>query len=173
MSSCEQTDRWSRSLIDSCVYSYEPHSPDLPLLMLASKPAPDRKRKVRVLLVEDDPLIAEMYRVQLEYDGYEVSVAATGRSGLGMASSSPPDIILLDILLPDWNGFEVMAELKKLPEPPPVVILSNYGDPALVDRGTLFGALEYLVKSRVDPGRVSLSIPGWIEKSENSKATDG
>jgi CheY-like chemotaxis protein len=174
MSSFAQADLWLRGPVDSFVDSHEPHSRHLLYLMLSSRPAPDRKRKIRVLLIEDDPVISEMYRVQLEYDGYEVSVAATGRSGFGMATSSPPpDIVLLDILLPDWNGFEVMAELNELPEAPPVVLLSNYGDPAMVHRGTVLGALDYLVKSRVDPALVSLSIPGWIEKSDRGRATDG
>ncbi len=74
--------------------------------------------------------------------------------------------MLLDLLLPDRSGFEIMAEIKEqLPSHPPVVILSNYGEPAMMDRGFSLGALEYLVKSRVTPASVSQSIRGWIEQA--------
>jgi DNA-binding NarL/FixJ family response regulator len=57
-----------------------------------------------------------------------------------------------------------------LPEHPPVVILSNYGEPTMIDRGFSLGALEYLVKSRVTPASVSQSIPGWIEQARRGRS---
>ncbi|MHB8587422.1 MAG: response regulator transcription factor [Candidatus Dormibacteraceae bacterium] len=126
---------------------------------------------VHVLLIEDDPAIAEMYRVQLEYDGYQVTVATTGEIGYTSLLSSPPDIVLLDLLLPDRSGLEIMADIKEgLPYHPPVVILSNYGEPAMMDRGFSLGVLEYLVKSRVTPASVSHSIPGWIEQARRGQS---
>jgi CheY-like chemotaxis protein len=121
---------------------------------------------IHVLLIEDDPAIAEMYRVQLEYDGHRVSVATTGEIGYTSLVASRPDIVLLDLLLPDRSGLEIMADIKeRLPNHPPVVILSNYGEPAMIDRGLSLGALEYLVKSRVTPASVSQSIRGWIQQA--------
>lgn len=121
---------------------------------------------IHVLLVEDDPAIAEMYRVQLEYDGYRVTVATTGDTGYESLVASRPDIVLLDLLLPDRSGLEIMADIKEqLANHPPVVILTNYGEPAMMDRGLSLGALEYLVKSRVTPASVSRSIRGWIEQA--------
>jgi DNA-binding NarL/FixJ family response regulator len=79
-----------------------------------------------------------------------------------------PDIILLDLLLPDRGGLEVMLELKQsVPEHPPVVILSNYGEPAMIERGVALGAVEYMVKSRVTPDIVSRSIPEWVERGRS------
>ncbi len=119
---------------------------------------------IRVLLVEDDTTIAEMYRVQLDYDGFTVTVVATGDAALSAIESAMPDIILLDLLLPDRSGLEVMVEINEsFPDHPPVVILSNYGEPTMIERGTSLGAVEYLVKSRVTPDSVSRAIPGWIE----------
>lgn len=124
----------------------------------------------KVLLVEDDTTIAEMYRVQLEYDGYDVTLVTTGQAALVAMAARPPDIILLDLLLPDRSGLEVMVELKQsFPNHPPVVILSNYGEPAMIERGLALGAFEYLVKSRVTPDAVSRSIPGWIERSRRGE----
>jgi DNA-binding response OmpR family regulator len=129
---------------------------------------PERRGQepVHVLLIEDDAAIAEMYRVQLEYDGHRVTVATTGEIGYTSLVDSRPDIVLLDLLLPDRSGLEVMADIKEqVRGHPPVVILSNYGEPAMMDRGFSLGALEYLVKSRVTPASVSHSIRGWIEQA--------
>ena len=129
-----------------------------------------RSGPIKVLLVEDDTTIAEMYRVQLEYDGYHVTSVTTGKAALSAMRSAEPDIILLDLLLPDRSGLEVMVELKQdFPNHPPVVILSNYGEPTMIERGVALGAVEYLVKSRVTPDSVSRSIPGWIERGRSGE----
>lgn len=124
-----------------------------------------RGSAIHVLIIEDDASIAEMYRLQLEHDGYAVGVATTGEVGFSTLSGSAPDIVLLDLLLPDQSGFEVLASLnERLPNHPPVVILSNYGEPSMIDRGRSLGAVEYLVKSRVTPAEISAQIPVWVER---------
>jgi DNA-binding response OmpR family regulator len=145
--------------------SYRPHSSFIH----------DRDRRgrqpIHVLLIEDDPAISEMYRVQLEYDGYRVSIATTGHSGFDALAASRPDIVLLDLLLPDRSGLEIMADIKKrFPNDPPVVILSNYGEPTMIERGMSLGAMEYLVKSRVTPASVSKSIPAWIDHARRGQS---
>ena len=116
-----------------------------------------------VLMIEDDPSIAEMYRLQLEHDGYRVAVAPTAELALNSLSEEAPDIVLLDLLLPDQSGFEMLVALnERFPNHPPVVILSNYGEPSMIDRGRSLGAVEYLVKSRVTPAEIAAQIPAWI-----------
>jgi DNA-binding response OmpR family regulator len=138
---------------------------------LGGDPGPRGQEAIHVLLIEDDPAIAEMYRIQLEYDGFRVTVAPTGEVGFRSMVASRPDIVLLDLLLPDRSGLEIMAELKeRLPSHPPVVILSNYGEPTMIDKGISLGALEYLVKSRVTPASVSQSIRGWIEQAHQGRS---
>jgi DNA-binding response OmpR family regulator len=125
---------------------------------------------IHVLMVEDDPAIAEMYRVQLEHDGYRVSLATTAEVGLATMSKEQPDIVLLDLLLPDRSGFEMLGSLnEQLPSHPPVVILSNYGEPSMIDRGRSLGAIEYLVKSRVTPSEISAQIPSWVEQGRRGR----
>jgi CheY-like chemotaxis protein len=137
---------------------------------LAGDRDPKARQAIHVLLIEDDGAIGEMYRVQLEYDGYRVTVTATGESGFAAMTSAQPDIVLLDLLLPDRSGLEIMADIKsRFPKHPPVVILSNYGEPTMIDRGIELGALEYLVKSRVTPATVSQSIPGWVEQARRGR----
>jgi DNA-binding response OmpR family regulator len=142
-----------------------------PRLSQLGDPSRGGQDSIHVLLIEDDPAIAEMYRVQLEFDGFRVTVATTGEIGYTNVVSGRPDIVLLDLLLPDRSGLEIMADIKeKLPTHPPVVILSNYGEPSMMDRGYLLGALEYLVKSRVTPASVSQSIRGWIEQARRERS---
>jgi CheY-like chemotaxis protein len=146
-----------------------------PSIGLIAGSAGDRNSRARqaahVLLIEDDGAIADMYRVQLEYDGYRVTVATTGEKGFEALAHAQPDIVLLDLLLPDRSGLEIMADIKsRFPQHPPVVILSNYGEPTMIDKGMSLGALEYLVKSRVTPATVSLAIPGWIEQARRGRS---
>ena len=128
---------------------------------------------IHVLIVEDDASIGDMYRVQLEHDGYRVTVATTGELAFSSLSDTEPDVVLLDLLLPDRSGFEVLAALnERFPNHPPVVILSNYGEPSMIDRGRALGAVEYLVKSRVTPAEISEHIPMWVEQGRRGGQRD-
>ena len=131
---------------------------------------PDRPRagrdRIDVLIVEDDAAIAEMYRVQLEADGYRVRIAGTADEAMSAIDRGAPDLVLLDVLLPGRDGFALLEDLRRANDPaPPVVILSNYGESAIVDRGLSLGALDYFVKSRVTPDLVSRSIPEWLDRA--------
>ena len=120
---------------------------------------------VRVLLVEDDPEVAQMYRLKLELDGYFVEVACDGVQALRMATENPPDILFLDIRLPKMDGLGVLEALRgdARTQQLPVVILSNYSERELVERGLKLGALEYLIKSQTTPARVSGGVEEWLK----------
>jgi DNA-binding response OmpR family regulator len=126
--------------------------------------APDEE--VHVLFIEDDPAVAEMYKLKLELDGYTVVVAKDGEEGLEMADASPPDIIFLDTRLPKMDGFAVLERLRSAERTAeiPVIILSNYGERELVDRGLKLGALEYLIKSQTTPANLSRGVEGWLKE---------
>jgi len=120
--------------------------------------------RVRVLFVEDDPSVAQMYRLKLELDGYDVEVASDGEKALEAARTNPPDIVFLDIRLPKLDGFGVLEALRKDPrtERLPVVILSNHSEKQLVDRGLLLGARDYLIKTETTPARLSGGLETWL-----------
>ena len=127
-----------------------------------------RKREedeVRVLFVEDDPTVAQMYRLKLELDGYAVDVASDGEQAVSRATSEPPDIIFLDIRLPKLDGLEVLEALRRheRTRQVPVVILSNYSERELIERGLKLGALEYLVKSQTTPAKVAGGVEDWLK----------
>ena len=121
---------------------------------------------IRVLFVEDDPTVAQMYRLKLELDGYRVVMAKDGEEGLRLAVEVNPDIIFLDIRLPKVDGFSVLEGLRATDRTRnvPVVILSNYGEQDLVDRGLRLGALEYLIKSQTTPAHLSRGVENWLKE---------
>src|SRR3989344_6977330 len=96
-----------------------------------------RDEKIKVLLIEDEKEVLELYRLKLTLDDYKVITAESGREGLDKAREANPDLVFLDIKMPEMDGFEV---LKKLREDPatrdiPVVILSNFDEQDMVERG--------------------------------------
>ena len=121
---------------------------------------------IRVLFVEDDPTVAQMYRLKLELDGYQVIMAKDGEEGLRLAREVDPDIVFLDIRLPKVDGFSVLEGLRATDRTRnvPVVILSNYGEQELVDRGLRLGALEYLIKSQTTPAHLSRGVENWLKE---------
>jgi len=125
--------------------------------------APDAD-DVRVLIVEDDVSVAQMYRLKLELDGYTVDVAGDGLVALEKARTTHPDIIFLDIRIPKLDGLGVLEALREDVATAPilVVILSNWNEKELVERGVKLGALDHLIKSQTTPARLSQRLKDWL-----------
>lgn len=118
------------------------------------------RERLKVLIVDDDPFIAEMYRLRLEAEGYDVSIAADGEEGLALALASAPSIICLDYRLPGIHGLEVLERLRAEPSTNsiPVIMFSNDGDPALRERGLRLGALQFAIKAEMSPSQLAQAI---------------
>ena len=101
--------------------------------------------KEQILLIEDDEALSRMMRLQLEHAGYQVTACQTGTSGLQAARESEPDVILLDILLPDMDGWVVCEELKKI-SAAPIIFSTALGSERDVIRGLELGADDYMIK---------------------------
>jgi CheY-like chemotaxis protein len=131
--------------------------------MLVGRTTMEQSDEVRVLLVEDDTALAEMYRLKLEKDGYTVQVAGDGEQALSALVQQLPDLIFLDIRLPRMDGLTFLERLRASENTKnvPVVIVSNYSEQELVSRGLQLGALDYLIKSQTTPGQLSQGISGW------------
>jgi CheY-like chemotaxis protein len=125
--------------------------------------APD---DVRVLVVEDDESVARMYRLKLELDGYVVDVAGDGIAALEKARALAPDIIFLDIRLPKLDGIGVLEALRADESTAgiPVVILSNWNEKELVERGARLGALDHMIKSQTTPTKLSQRLSDWLDR---------
>lgn len=112
--------------------------------------------KTKVLLVEDDKMIIDMYTLKFTQEGYNVIQAENGKDGLALAKKEVPDIILLDIILPKMDGFTVLKKLKedKNLADIPVVLLTNLGQDGDVKKGLELGANDYLIKANFTPSQV-------------------
>lgn len=104
--------------------------------------------KERILIIEDEPDIRELVRYNLERDGYQVISAATGESGLESARRDQPQLVLLDLMLPNIDGLEVCRILKndQLTRHMPIVILTAKGEEADIVAGLEIGADDYIAK---------------------------
>jgi two-component system, OmpR family, response regulator AdeR len=113
-----------------------------------------------ILLVEDDEVVAEMYRLALVADGRAVVVGRDGEQGVSMASDADPDFIVLDLRLPKLDGLEVLSRLRTNPDTRdiPVIILSNVGDPKMLERVSRLGVVEFMIKAHTTPAQLSLRI---------------
>lgn len=114
------------------------------------------EEKKQILLVEDDEFLMELYAVKLSMEGFDVLSANDGRKGLRLAKEKIPDLILLDIILPQMDGLEVLKTLKKDPATKkiPVILLTNLSHKEEVQKGFAAGAKDYLIKAHFMPSEV-------------------
>lgn len=127
---------------------------------------PSKENKVKILLIEDDPFLSSMYSTKFELENFLVYSAEDGEKGLEKAFSEKPDIILLDVLMPKMNGFQVLEKLKanKETQPIPVIMLTNLNQKDDIEKGAALGAVDYLIKAHFMPSEVVDKIKKVIAK---------
>lgn len=110
----------------------------------------------KILIVEDDKFLRELISRKLAKENYETVEAIDGEEGITKAKEEKPDLILLDLILPTIDGFEVLAKIKAEPTLShiPVIILSNLGQREDVEKGLELGAVDYLIKAHFTPGEI-------------------
>lgn len=120
-----------------------------------------------VLSIEDDAFLSSLVSGKLIETGFSVITAGTGQDGIAKAKQEHPDMILLDIMLPDMGGFEILETLKSDPATKdiPVIILSNLGGREEIEKGVSLGACSYLIKSNILPHEVAEMVQSQIESS--------
>ncbi len=110
----------------------------------------------KILVVEDDKFLRELISQKLKREGHDVREAVDGEDGIKKINEEKPDIVLLDLILPGIDGFEVLSKIKENPEREdvPVIILSNLGQRDDVERGLKLGAVDFLIKAHFTPGEI-------------------
>jgi DNA-binding response OmpR family regulator len=114
----------------------------------------------KILIIEDDPFLSEMYATKFSQSGFQAEIAADGIKGMKKIEASKPDLILLDIVLPKLDGFEILKRIKKdskLKEIP-VILLTNLGQKNEVEKGLALGANEYIIKAHFTPTAVVAKV---------------
>lgn len=110
----------------------------------------------KIAIIEDDPVISQMYRMKFEADGFEVQLADNGRHGVALVGSFKPDLILLDLQMPYMDGTEALTKIRALPtsKTTPVIILTNLGEEEAPKALRALGIHSYIVKADLTPRQV-------------------
>lgn len=111
----------------------------------------------KIAIIEDDQAISQMYRIKFETEGYQVETAENGKLGLELAESMKPDIILLDLMMPEMNGDEMLAKLRKTTwgKTTKVVILTNMGEQEIPEEVKKLGVTAIILKADMTPRQVA------------------
>ena len=123
----------------------------------------ENNRTALLLIAEDDQFYANLYKTKLEKEGFAVVISTNGSETMQLIEKNKPNLIILDIVMPELDGFEVLKQLKQKPDfkNVPVIVLSNLGQQEDIDRALSLGAFRYIVKSNV-------SIHDMVESVEEA-----
>ena len=120
-------------------------------------------KPVNVLVIEDDPAIGELITLYAEKSGYRVSIAHSGMTGLDLFYDTPADLVILDIMLPEIDGWEVCKEIRRF-EKTPIIMLTGKGESRDKLKGFDLGADDYLVKP-FDPNELMARIKAVLRRA--------
>lgn len=115
----------------------------------------------KILIIEDEKVLSEMYKFKFSKEGYEVINAVDVEEGLKLTESDSPDLIILDILLPKESGINFLEKYKGKA---PIIVLSNFDDNETKTKAFSLGAKDYIIKSNFDPQEVLDKIDFYLEK---------
>lgn len=124
------------------------------------------KKDLKILLIEDEQLIAQMYKLKLEEAGFEVIITEKGSEAINLTKKNKFSVILLDIILPEIDGFSVLKSLKSIKslKKTPVLLLTNLGQDSDQKRGKELGADGYFIKSSHTPAQIIEEIKKILNK---------
>lgn len=104
--------------------------------------------KKKILVMEDDTFLQSVYEVKLTNEGFEIKIVKNGKDGVEIYPKFKPDLILLDLMMPEMDGFAVLEELKmKKKVKTPIIVLSNLGQGSDIEKAKSLGAVDFLVKA--------------------------
>ena len=110
----------------------------------------------KIAIIEDDPVISQMYRMKFEADGFDVQLANDGKKGVALVEHFSPDIILMDLQMPEMSGDEALTQIRKSDwgKSIPVIILTNLGEEEAPKTIRSLGIHSYIVKAELTPRQV-------------------
>ena len=124
--------------------------------------------KAKILIIEDDRFLIKLYASKLQREGFEIMEAISGEEGLNKILREKPDLVILDLVLPQKSGFEILSEIKMNPETKniPVVILTNLGQETDIKKGLSLGAAAYLIKTDFSINQLPEIVKEHLVKSK-------
>lgn len=111
---------------------------------------------IKIAIIEDDATINQMYRMKFEADGFDVRIANNGKIGVELVASFAPDVILLDLQMPEMNGTEALKHIRAQDnsKTTPVIVLTNLGEEEAPAEIRSLGIHSYIVKANLTPRQV-------------------
>lgn len=131
------------------------------IITIGGKMPDKQKPRQKILFIEDDEMLVRAYQNKFALEGFEVDVVSDGLEAILKLGSNNYDLILLDLILPKVNGFDVLKQLRTSGWPAakkPVIVFSNLGDATDIDKAKQLGANDYLVKANLSPDQVVKKI---------------
>jgi len=126
------------------------------------------KKKIKILVVEDETFLLDLYETKLEQSGYEVIKASNGEEGFSLAMLERPELILLDILMPKVDGYELLKKLKadSKTKDIPAIIFSNLSQKEEIEKGLKLGAKDYIIKTSVTPTELEAKVKEYLKSKK-------
>lgn len=120
----------------------------------------------KVLIIDDDAFLLDMYSIKFKESGFSVEIAQNGEEAVEKVKELNPDVILLDIVMPKLDGFEVLRAFKKdkIAENALIIILTNLGQKEDIEKGLALGAADYIIKAHFTPSEVVAKVKSLLEK---------
>ncbi len=117
-----------------------------------------KEKKIKILIIEDEESLVELLQDKLKKEGYDVETALDGEKGFAKIGVFNPDLILLDIVMPKMDGYEVLEKMTEAKIKIPVIIISNSGQPVEIEKTTKLGAVDHLIKTEFSAADVLVKV---------------
>lgn len=145
-----------------------------------------KKTSTKILIIEDEKELADLLASKLKKEGYKVEIADDGKKGYEKLGKWKPDLVLLDIVMPKMDGYEVMEKMNENKKNIPIIVISNSGHPVELEKTKKLGAIDHLIKTEFSPNDVLKKVNNYItgksgkgkesaqkKKKAESKENDG
>src|SRR5438132_13510972 len=127
----------------------------------------------KILIIEDDPIVAHIYRTRLEKEGYEVEIAPDGQSGFYRIHEFRPDAVLLDLMLPKMNGVDILKKIRAQPQfvKTPIIVFTNAYVPNMIHESFGAGATQVFNKATLTPRQILDALHSAIHNNGGAPAS--
>lgn len=124
-------------------------------------------KDIKILVVDDDPFILDMYVMKFKEQGFQIETATDGKAALEKITAAKPDIVLLDVVMPKMDGFDVIKKIKEngMLRTFKILFLTNFGQKDDVEKGMQLGADGYIIKAHFTPSEVALKVKELLNVS--------
>ena len=121
---------------------------------------------MKILVVEDESFLLDLYQIKLEQSGFEVIKAGNGKEGMSLVRLEQTNLIFIDIFMPQADGYEMLANIKSDPKTKniPVIIFSNLSQKEEIEKGLQLGASDFIIKTSVTPSQLEARVKEFLKR---------